>query len=102
MSCQTECLSFFYRPQIRYHENEWASPRRHYGGGWWLAQMRDKPKIGLGQPDDLVGKRERRAREGYQAGFESHADWNPGINPVPSYSLVGYQIGRPMVSEVLH
>jgi len=40
--------------------------------------------VGLGQPDELVGKRERRAREGPQAGFESHADWNPGINPVPS------------------
>lgn len=58
--------------------------------------------VGLGQPDDLLRKRERRAREGPQAGFESHADWNPGINPVPSYSLVGHRIGRPMVSAVLH
>jgi len=57
--------------------------------------------VGLGQPDDLENKRERRAREGPQAGSKSHADWNPGINPLPSYSLVCHRIGRPMVSEVL-
>jgi len=40
--------------------------------------------VGFGQPDDLVQKRERRAREGPQAGLKSHADWNPRIKPVPS------------------
>jgi len=32
-------------------------------------------QVGLGQPDDLGGKRQRPAREDTQAGFESHADW---------------------------
>jgi len=58
--------------------------------------------VGLRQPDDLGWKRERRAREVPQAGFESHADWNRGINPLPSNSLVGHRIERPMVSAVLH
>jgi len=58
--------------------------------------------VGPWQPDDLEWKMERRACEGPKAWFESHADGNPGINPVSSYSLVGRRIGRPMVSAVLH
>jgi len=42
--------------------------------------------VGLGQPDDLVLMREWRACEYPHAGFESHADWNPEINPVVSKS----------------
>jgi len=42
-----------------------------------------------------------QAREGPQAGFESHADWNPQINLLPSNPLVCHQIGWPMVSAVL-
>jgi len=65
---------------------------------WFLLARR----VGFGQHDDLGGKSEQRARDGPQAGFDSHAEWNPGINPVPSNSIVGHRIGRPMVSAVLH
>jgi len=89
--------SLIYVPASTDGHNDQCAPTR-----WDITGTYCACGVGLGQPDNLGGKMERRAREGPQAGFESHADWNPGIDPVPSNSLVGHRIGRPMVCAMLH